>query len=97
MGVDQLYGSSTASSIMMLSQFLRRVFFGHSVIDRLTEGVYADQYTDPDIRQRIAQRYTERHTPEVTPLTDPLRYDPLTPPPGWRYDPYYECWIEFTR
>jgi hypothetical protein len=82
---------------MIFKQLLKRILTGDAVLDRLTEGVYADQYKGADIRQRIAQRYIDRHTPEVTPLTDPLSYDPLTPPPGWRYDPYYERWIEFTR
>jgi hypothetical protein len=62
----------------------------------LVEGVYADQYTDSQVRQQIAQSYTQRHCRAETPATHPWLFDPLTPPQGWRYDPYYELWIQST-
>jgi hypothetical protein len=60
----------------------------------LLETLWADQYTDPQLRSQITERYLEIHTPRVTPLTQPLQFDPLNPPQGWRWDPYYELWVE---
>lgn len=62
--------------------------------DPIQEGLYADQYRDPEIRLRIRQEYTARYRPAITPATNPELYDPLDPPAGWRYDPYYELWIK---
>jgi hypothetical protein len=59
----------------------------------LQEHLTADKYTDPEIRRKIAEEYVRRYTPIKSPLTDPLAYDPLNPPQGWLYDPYYELWI----
>lgn len=61
--------------------------------DPIQEGLYADQYADPAVRLRIRQQYTARYKPVITPATNPELYDPLDPPQGWRYDPYYEIWI----
>lgn len=63
-------------------------------IDCLVEGVYADQYTGSAIQQEIKEKYVKRFpNPVQTPQTHPWKYDPLTPPTGWRYDPYYEIWL----
>jgi len=61
--------------------------------DPLVEGWYADQYTSTAVRDRITSEYQARHQPPQTPLTHPQLFDPLNPPTGWRYDPYYEIWI----
>lgn len=61
--------------------------------DTLYEGLTAEQYTDPRIRAQIASDYHRRWRPKPTPSTHPELFDPLAPPQGWRYDPYYECWI----
>ncbi len=63
-------------------------------VDQLQEGRYADSYTDPEIRSQIARDYRSRYSKPITPWTDPLQFDPLDPPAGWRYDPYYEIWIK---
>lgn len=61
----------------------------------LTEGMYADDYRCPVIREQIQAAYKQSVTKKVSPLTAPEIYDPLDPPQGWRYDPYYELWIEY--
>jgi hypothetical protein len=65
----------------------------HDWSDPLVEGWYADQYRDPEIIERIAREYQARHCQGPTPLTHPAQFDPLDPPRGYRYDPYYELWI----
>jgi hypothetical protein len=76
--------------IRKLKQWMdSRVDFFESYI----EGVYADQYKDPALRQRIQAEYQERYKQRITPLTHPWLFDPLLPPQGWRYDPYYELWL----
>jgi hypothetical protein len=65
--------------------------------DPLIEGPYADQYQDPAARTYIQTQYQQRWRSEPTPASKPELFDPLTPPQGWRYDPYYECWIEETN
>lgn len=61
----------------------------------LVEGLYADDYRSADKRMLIAQLYRQRFPlPAETPQTHPWKYDPLNPPIGWRYDPYYECWVK---
>ena len=65
----------------------------HRVDDPLIEGWYADQYCDSITKDYIAQEYRVRHQYCETPLTHPWLFDPCTPPRGWRYDPYYEIWI----
>lgn len=80
-----------------LSAIWRFIFpQGQPLGDDLQEGAWADQYTDPVLRQQIAQRYQQRWQPQPTPVTNPELFDPLEPPPGWRYDPYYEVWMEIT-
>lgn len=84
----------------MLKQIIEFIFpRGPLYFDQLIEGVYADQYTADDVRSEIAEKYKDRWDPErqpKTPLSHPWLFDPLAPPKGWRYDPYYECWIEYT-
>lgn len=70
------------------------IVVGETKFDRLIEGVYAHHYTDETVRQQITQAYKEKYTPVVTPLTNPEIYDPLNPPKGWIYDPYYEIWLK---
>jgi hypothetical protein len=65
-------------------------------LNMLYEGLTAEQYTDPATRARIAEDYDQRWLPKTTPGTHPELFDPLTPPQGWRYDPYYEIWITHT-
>jgi hypothetical protein len=60
--------------------------------DEIYEGVWADQYQDPEKRRYIAEAYRQRWQQPSTPRTDPASFDPLDPPPGWRYDPFYELW-----
>ena len=71
------------------------IAFGETKFDHLIEGVYAHHYNDETVRQQIIRAYKEKYMPEVTPLTNPEQYDPLNPPDGWVYDPYYEMWIEY--
>jgi hypothetical protein len=65
-----------------------------ATVTTLAEGSFADQYTDPELRKKISNRYQQRfQDPGITPYTHPWQFDPLNPPTGWRYDPYYEMWI----
>jgi hypothetical protein len=77
-----------------IKSLIKHLFFGTPNFDTLIEGVYADQYQDPQMKQQIRDRYVAMHTVEKTPLTDPLDFDPCEPPAGWLYDPYYETWIK---
>lgn len=64
---------------------------------RLIEGVYADQYHEDQDQLAIRTRYQECWPdPAANPSPDrqPWLFDPCSPPEGWRYDPYYECWIK---
>ena len=67
--------------------------------DQLVEGQYADQYSEqdgPSTRSYIREQYRQRwRDPDIdpSPMTHPWLFDPCEPPQGWRYDPYYECWI----
>jgi len=79
-----------------MKSFLKQVFFGTPTTDSLVEGVYADQYSQPEVRARIKEQYLKRWHPEhqpKTPLSHPWLFDPLNPPQGWIYDPYYELWL----
>ena len=77
-----------------IKSFLKQVFFGTPTTDNLVEGVYADQYQDDDLQLKIRSEYRARWIkPAETPLTHPWLFDPCAPPPNWRYDPYYETWI----
>ena len=80
-----------------LIRLLRIIVGGETKFDQLIEGVYAHHYTNEIVRQQIAQAYKEKYTPVVTPLTNPELYDPLTPPSGWIYDPYYELWLKINE
>lgn len=61
----------------------------------LVEGMYADEYKDSTTRMTILQSYRSRFPyPVKTPWTHPWQFDPLNPPEGWRYDPYYELWLK---
>jgi hypothetical protein len=73
-------------------KILKFLFTGDAVPDNIIEGKYAHEYTDPDTRNEIANSYTKRYTP--SPLSHPDQFDPLNPPPGWVYDPFYETWIK---
>ena len=61
----------------------------------LIEGMYADDYRCPVIREQIQTAYRQSVTKTPSPLSNPELYDPLDPPQGWRYDPYYEMWIKY--
>lgn len=77
--------------------FLKKLFFGETTFDSLIEGVYAHQYTDANVRKQIQDRYLKKFNPEITPFNNPEKFDPLNPPKGWAYDPYYETWIKFNE
>lgn len=74
-------------------KFFKKLFASNIKFDYLIEGMYAHNYTKESVRQMIAQDYKKKFTPIVTPLTHPEQYDPLNPPAGWMYDPYYELWL----
>jgi hypothetical protein len=78
----------------MLKEFLKKFLIINYTQDELYEGLYADEYVDKKIRDRIEDTYTKRHRKVATPFTNPELYDPLNPPEGYRYDPYYEIWIK---
>lgn len=73
-------------------KFLANIF-GNETIDQYVEGIYAHQYKDDRLRQEILHKYNQQYRPEPTPFSHPEQYDPLSPPDGWAYDPYYEIWI----
>ncbi len=88
--MDQLYGPSTA-----LDKMIRLLkLFNWSTFDPIPEGPMAHEITDESIKTLIVENYNKRYRPEITPYTHPENFDPLNPPSGWAYDPYYECWIE---
>ena len=60
----------------------------------IIEGKFADSYTDPATITMIQERYKEQWPKESTPYTHPALFDPINPPEGWNYDPYYEVWIK---
>jgi hypothetical protein len=63
--------------------------------DYLIDGLYANDYTNSTDREKIAKAYKQKFLePSENPLTHPWKYDPLNPPCGWAYDPYYELWIK---
>jgi hypothetical protein len=81
----------------MIKKLLKRLFcpykgpIGEQL--QLVEGMNADDYTCPELKSRIVTRYKEIHFPSNTPLSNPQNYDPLNPPSGWKWDPYYEVWF----
>jgi hypothetical protein len=63
--------------------------------DPIVEGPMAHTYSDVLTRTRIMERYQARHpSPVETPATHPWLFDPLNPPKGWAWDPFYEIWLE---
>jgi hypothetical protein len=78
----------------MLKEFLKKFLIINYTHDGLYEGLYADEYVDKKLRERIEDEYTKRYRRVATPFTNPELYDPLNPPEGYRYDPYYEVWIK---
>jgi hypothetical protein len=58
------------------------------------DGYTADQYTDLRVREQITREYQARYCSGPTPFTHPEQFDPLNPPLGYKYDPYYELWIK---
>ena len=92
MGLAKFDGSSTTLS--MIKKLIKKLLGGDTKYDDLIEGMYAHNYTNKSVRQRISENYKKKFTPVVTPFTHPEQYDPLHPPEGWMYDPYYECWLE---
>jgi hypothetical protein len=78
--------------------FFKQMLFSGSRSDQLIEGLHANDYTDPQLRDEIREQYLKRWHPDhqaKTPLTHPWLFDPCEPPEDWSYDPYYECWIYF--
>jgi hypothetical protein len=69
-------------------------FFNWNEFDPIQEGVMAHEIKDEKLRLEIADNYNKLYRPAMTPFTHPEKYDPLNPPKGWAYDPYYECWIQ---
>lgn len=80
-----------------MKELLKKILFGETTYDRLIEGVYAHQYEDLEVRKEIQEKYKERWTLVINPSTKPELYDPLNPPKGWIYDPYYELWIQVSE
>ena len=78
-------------------RILKRILFGESPDDCIIEGLFAHQYTDEKCRKIITEKYKERYTLVANPVNTPEKYDPLTPPKGWVYDPYYEMWMEINE
>ncbi len=78
-----------------MKELLKSIFFGDSKFDSLIEGVYAHQYTDTLVRDEISTNYAKRYNPEPDPISHPENFDPLNPPKGWAYDPFYEIWVKF--
>jgi len=82
----------------MIKELLKKIFCPHDPTDNtrmeLYEGWTADQYTCPELKNRITNRYKELHNKSESPFTHPEKYDPLNPPKGYKWDPYYEVWTE---
>lgn len=68
-------------------------FCAFTEFDSMPESIMAHDIQDQSLRSQIQSRYNELYRSEPTPFTHPQNFDPLTPPPGYAYDPYYECWI----
>ena len=60
--------------------------------DPIREGPMAHEYTDPEAREEITRRYNEYYNKPITPWVNPDKFDPLNPPEGWAFDPYYFIW-----
>ena len=60
----------------------------------IIEGRYADEFKNTAIAQEITKKYQLLYkAPKENPDTHPWLFDPINPPAGWRFDPYYEIWI----
>lgn len=80
-----------------MMKLIKKIFSVSSTSVNLTEGWYADQYPEDHQQLYIRTTYRKRWqdpNKNPTPLTHPWIFDPCEPPKGWRYDPYYECWIQ---
>lgn len=88
MGVVKLYGTCSTLGKIKLFNFN---------YDAIIEGPMAHDYKDQMVRHEIKQSYNIRYRAAATPLTHPENYDPLNPPRGWAYDPYYEIWIKLNE
>jgi hypothetical protein len=90
------FNGSSATLDQMIKNLLKRLFCPYKgpVGEQLglIEGMSADQYTCPELKNRIVSRYKVIYFPPKTPLSNPKNYDPLNPPAGWKWDPYYEIW-----
>lgn len=73
---------------------LLNFLFDGITFDKYVEGMYAHEYRDETTRKEIAETYIKRYKPEPNPFSHPERFDPLNPPKGWAYDPFYECWTK---
>lgn len=91
MGMAKFNGNCSTRCKMI--KFFKQMFFNETKFDNLIEGVAAHAYTNEEIKKEIKEQYIKKYTLKITPLTDPLQFDPLNPPNGWYYDPYYECWV----
>jgi hypothetical protein len=81
----------------MLMKIIKKFLEACDRYDELIEGRWADEYLDPAQRDRISREYQLRYRPLPTPITHPEQYDPLDPPRGYRYDPYYEIWSRYDQ
>ena len=77
-----------------MKKLLQYIFHGEPIFDSLVENRYAHEYTDSRTRDQIISEYNKRYRPLPNPISHPEKFDPLNPPIGWAYDPYYEIWIE---
>lgn len=60
--------------------------------NQIFEGLMAHEIKNEETRKKILKEYREKY--KETPFKNPEKYNPLSPPEGWAYDPYYECWIK---
>jgi hypothetical protein len=79
---------------MSIVDRLGKFFPMFTTFDAMPEEVMAHNVRDPELRAQITARYNELFRPEPSPYTHPELYDPLNPPQGWAWDPFYECWLE---
>jgi len=55
----------------------------------------ADHFRNTALGNDILAKYRARYPrPLPRPDREPWLFDPLDPPQGWKYDPYYEIWIQ---
>jgi hypothetical protein len=77
----------------MFKKFVNFLSFSRCANDSIPEGVWATDIQDLKVQKLVKQNYQRRFAqPESTPATHPWLFDPFSPPPGWKYDPYYEWW-----